>query len=226
MAETEKRFIKGLFKDTAHLDQPEGSWRYALNAFISDKEGAVSNEGGTWPDGILPLVPVQGVPGGVEHFLVIGSIEVDDDRVVLFLRDQRDNTNVDTFRSAIALWTPGEVNAGGFQDGVQLLYTDIGLIDNNQKPLNFNRNYLIEGTFKIDSSQNLVVYFTDDLNPPRAFNVTRQQAALAAGSPAIDLYGIAFASSHFDHIDLMNLFPNSGPVPHIDFFTTYTNAVI
>ena len=34
----EKKFIKGLFKDTAHIDQPEGSWRYALNAFINDKD--------------------------------------------------------------------------------------------------------------------------------------------------------------------------------------------
>ena len=29
-----KRFIKGLFKDTAHIDQPEGTWRYAKNAIV------------------------------------------------------------------------------------------------------------------------------------------------------------------------------------------------
>jgi len=34
----DKKFIKGLFKDTAHIDQPEGSWRYALNIFMGDKE--------------------------------------------------------------------------------------------------------------------------------------------------------------------------------------------
>ena len=28
----QKRFLKGLFKDTAHIDQPEGTWRYARNA--------------------------------------------------------------------------------------------------------------------------------------------------------------------------------------------------
>ena len=40
----DKRFIKGLFKDTAHIDQPEGSWRYAKNAVINNKKGSVSKE--------------------------------------------------------------------------------------------------------------------------------------------------------------------------------------
>ena len=31
----EKRFIKGLFKDTAHIDQPDGTWRYAKNMIIN-----------------------------------------------------------------------------------------------------------------------------------------------------------------------------------------------
>ena len=43
----EKRFIKGLFKDTGHIDQPEGSWRHAKNMVINKTDGAVTNEGGT-----------------------------------------------------------------------------------------------------------------------------------------------------------------------------------
>ena len=34
----QKRFLKGLFKDTAHIDQPEGTWRYAKNAIINEKK--------------------------------------------------------------------------------------------------------------------------------------------------------------------------------------------
>ena len=49
----EKRFIKGLFKDTGHIDQPEGSWRYAKNTIINDKKGSISNEGGTELAGFL-----------------------------------------------------------------------------------------------------------------------------------------------------------------------------
>ena len=34
-----KRFLKGLFKDMSHIDQPEGTWRYAKNAIINEKKG-------------------------------------------------------------------------------------------------------------------------------------------------------------------------------------------
>ena len=51
----DKRFIKGLFKDTGHIDQPEGSWRYALNAHLTEIDGAVTNEGGTKLHGVIPV---------------------------------------------------------------------------------------------------------------------------------------------------------------------------
>ena len=71
----EKRFIKGLFKDTGQLDQPEGTWRYALNAVVNRIKGSISNEKGTQKAGELD-------PG----FKVIGAIEISDNRVVLFLK--------------------------------------------------------------------------------------------------------------------------------------------
>ena len=42
----DKRFIKGLFKDTAYIDQPSGTWRYAKNMIINDKKGSITNENG------------------------------------------------------------------------------------------------------------------------------------------------------------------------------------
>ena len=178
----EKKFIKGLFKDTSHIDQPEGSWRYALNAFLSDKDGSVSNEGGTFPDGKLPKVPTTGVSGGVEQYLVIGTIRVDDNRVVLFLRDQRSDTSSNIYRSAIAIWEGSNPKNTGYVDGVKILYDDFELRDSGKPGLNFNKDNLIEGTFKIDSRQNLIIYFTDDLNPPRAFNITRQEESYRSGA--------------------------------------------
>ena len=55
----EKRFVKGLFKDTAQIDQPAGSWRYAKNSIINDKKGSISNEGGTDIAGNLGLIQLQ-----------------------------------------------------------------------------------------------------------------------------------------------------------------------
>ena len=203
-----KRFVKGLFKDTTCLDQPEGTWRYALNAIVQDKDGTVSNETGNTPDGRL-------APAGIgENFLCIGHIEVANDKVVLFLRDRRADTSSTLYESSIGIWEAGTFTT---------LYKPVPSRHN----LNFNIDYPIEGTFKIDSEGDLVVYFTDDLNPPRAFNVTRQQGTgliittKLYGLPVlIGEFGAGVTTendrTHVNHIDLLNLFPSSGPVPHIE----------
>ena len=220
----EKKFIKGLFKDTSHIDQPEGSWRYALNAILQDKDGSVSNEGGTLEDGRLPKIPTPGA-GAAEHYLVIGAIPVNEDRVVLFLKDQRPVAADFYPRSSIAIWEGLKKKSPNYSQGIKMLYTDYYLVKYEKKGLNFDLNYIIEGTFKIDSRQNLIVYFTDDLNPPRAFNITRQEEAIAiASSNQYNIYTVPFNTVHFNHVDILNLFPNSGPVPHIDFFSIFDTS--
>ena len=188
----EKRFIKGLFKDTGQLDQPEGTWRYALNAVVNRIKGSISNEKGTQKAGELD-------PG----FKVIGAIEISDNRVVLFLKQTESVQPL--LLSEIGLWEKG-VYTSLYQPAVTA----------GSPMLNFNVQYLIEGTYKINSKNDLVVYFTDDLNPPRAFNVSRQQRnLLIEGNSKLKLYGIDPNLSHDYHIDLLNLFPSSGPIPSI-----------
>mgnify|MGYP003664583151 FL=1 len=225
----EKKFVKGLFKDTGHIDQPTGTWRYALNAFLNDKEGSISNEGGTWPDGVLPDANTPGHPSinDAEYFAVIGTINVNEDRIVLFLKDTRPETSTFYPQSMIVMWESTEKNTIGYTNGIKILYSDYLLWANNYKPLNFNLDNRIEGTFKIDSRQDLIIYWTDDLNPPRALNISRQENSFVSGVIGYYLvYGIAIGGgvTHFDHIDILNLFPNSGPIPHISFFTT-TDAI-
>lgn len=188
----DKRFIKGLFKDTGQLDQPEGTWRYALNAVVNRIKGSISNEKGTTKAGELE-------PG----FVVIGAIEISDNRVVLFLR-QTESTQL-VMRDEIGIWE---------KDTYKALYQPVTTTVDSK--LNFNTQYLIEGTYKINSNNDLVVYFTDDLNPPRAFNISRQERSLAIeGNDKSKLYGIDPSLSHKKHIELLNLFPSSGPIPSI-----------
>ena len=92
----DKRFIKGLFKDTAHIDQPEGSWRYAKNAITNNKKGSISNEGGNEIAGHLGENPVT----GAQNDKVIGKIEVNDNRVILFVKDVENIPG----RSEIGIW--------------------------------------------------------------------------------------------------------------------------
>ena len=40
------KYVKGLNKDAAPVDQPEGSYRYAKNALSNETAGAISNEPG------------------------------------------------------------------------------------------------------------------------------------------------------------------------------------
>ena len=203
----EKRFIKGLFKDTAHLDQPEATWRHARNMLLNSTDGAVSNEGGTELSGHLGT---NTTTGAIKD-KVIGAIEVNNDKVILFIVDVVDSlVGTGTApRSEIGIWENGSYN---------MLY--------NPNPtttvdLNFRESNPIEGTFKIDSKGDLIIYWTDDLNPPRAFNVDRQ---LRDSTGISNLYGISSLNS----INLLNLFPYSGLVPTIrlgEVFPTLTGPI-
>ena len=194
----EKRFIKGLFKDTGHIDQPEGSWRHAKNMVINKTDGAVSNEGGTELSGHLGISPFV----GAQNDKVIGAIEVNDDRAILFVTDVVTpyDPPLTIPRSEIGIWENGVYT---------VLFNPVLLKLTND--LNFRETHPIEGTFKIDPKGDLIIYFTDDLNPPRAFNVDRQ---LRESANVGQLYGIL--PGDLDNIDILNLFPYSGPVPHID----------
>ena len=183
----ENRYIKGLFKDTAHIDQPKGSWRYAKNMVMNEKMGAISNEGGTSLNTYLGGTTNS---TGAINDKVIGAIEVNNDRTILFVLDVVTAVNP---RSEIGIWEDGNYtilfnpSPAGFPD----------------RDLKFNENFPISGTFKVNAVGDLIIYFTDDLNPPRAFNVDRQRRESTSVS---QLYGIV----NFNHIDLINLFPYAG----------------
>jgi len=190
----DKRFIKGLFKDTAHIDQPEGSWRYAKNAITNNKKGSISNEGGNEIAGHLGNNPTT----GAQNDKVIGKIEVDNNRVILFVKD--------------VVNTPGRSEIGIWENNVYTILFNPNL----STDLNFQETNPIEGTFKIDSKGDLVIYFTDDLNPPRAFNADRQ--IRESGANVSRLYG-----SVVNDIELLNLFPHSGAIPHVELDTLVTH---
>ena len=64
-----KKFVAGMAKDTSHQDQPEGTYRDALNAVVNLETGTVNNEYGT-----------ESVGGA--NIEVLGAIPIDRDRVV------------------------------------------------------------------------------------------------------------------------------------------------
>ena len=133
----EKRFVKGLFKDTGHIDQPEGSWRHARNMIINERDGAVSNEAGTKLAGHLGNDPTH----GAQNDKVIGTIEVSDDKTIFFITDVVSGVSP---RSEIGIYE---------DDKYEILFNPPLLPVNSGQPtndLNFKETHPIEGTFKID----------------------------------------------------------------------------
>jgi hypothetical protein len=190
------RYIKGLFKDTSHIDQPAGTVRYAKNAILNRSLGAISNEEGNTLMASLP-----------EYSTVIGTIPLTDNEIVVFLIVD-DPTVAFGRRNEIGIYYNSNYDSllRLPEEDADPTWSPIG------RAFNFQISNPIEGEFIEQGDNDLVMYWTDDLNPPRTLNITRQKE-----SPATYIYGInPNTTENPDPICVLDLFPNTGPVPHVD----------
>jgi hypothetical protein len=156
-----KKFLKGMFKDSERVDQLDGTYRDALNANINYIKGAICNEQGNESTSLDQDIKY-----------IIG--ECSDESGLIYVFGIKEYSNEDY--SFIGVLYPKEKI-------FTVLYAS--------KELNFQRNYTIEATVKVNSKGDTILYFTDnyikrstnpqtgieyveEYNPPRAFNVTRQ----------------------------------------------------
>tara|TARA_R110002096_G_scaffold262892_1_gene456347 strand:- start:2222 stop:7234 length:5013 start_codon:yes stop_codon:yes gene_type:complete len=235
------KYIKGLNKDTGHVDQIEGTYRHAKNAILNDRAGSIQNEHGTSTHVVFPTHPYIGwedhsiIPDTVTEsgaVTVIGTIEITDDRVIAFAV-----TDVSSYIYIIEnkQASINEVLSNGPIASI-LLHTwngDVQEIDDelvtsplSDVDLKFNKNFPIEGTYKIVAGGSLVIYWTDNNSPPRSFNVSKQQKfnvtpnvnGTDAWHHPNTVYGqFGTESNNINYIDRLNLFPHAGPVPSIKF---------
>jgi len=229
------RFTKGLVKDTSTADQPAGTWRHARNAVVNRIDGAISTEGGAEfvtnigrrkvivgiseePEESSDKGAVKGASSVVTYdgaragYVVVGTIETTDDRIVIF--------SVNTMAAAGGI--PASADLGRSEVGIYSagVYNTVLNIDVNahtvDTDLKFNTSHPVSGTYKVDANGNLFVYFTDNVNPPRCLNVTRQFPGGTSTNTEF-LYKVdPDTSPNKNYIDRLNLYPHSGPVPHID----------
>ncbi len=197
-----------MHKDAERVDMPESTYRDALNANLYFTKGSVVNEQGNISIGTYSdLNP--------EIVNIIGQCVLEDGRIVIFAIDNGPIRN----NHVISIADP-KLNT------YRVLYRDLAL--------NFQKDYTIEATAKVDSKGQIKVYFTDnyisrlidsptgidyidDFNPPRVFDVTKQIKYL--DTPGVDmpagqtrLYG----NSEFT-VDKLDIFMHSGDIPE---FTT------
>jgi hypothetical protein len=193
-----KKFLKGMHKDSNRVDQPESTYRDALNATLYYRKGSIVNEQGTIS------VSVQDNP----IVNIVGECALEDGRFVIFaLEEPVDNLPA---ASIIAIVDPQP-------NQYTVLYRDFDL--------NFQPTHTIEATSKVNSENEILVYFTDnyivritnpetgieyidDFNPPRVFNITKQERSLAEGNPPTTLYSTeSFTANKLD------LFLHAGQIP-------------
>jgi hypothetical protein len=177
-----KKLSKGMFKDTARVDQPEGTMRDALNANLNDKKGSISNEWGTteYPNNA--------------NFRVLGRAVLDDDKIVMFGQDVF-NT-FDDEGDPIVIYTDQIRILDTRNQVVRILYEN--------DALNFQQSHPIVTTSRKNQAGEYLVYFTDgyeneeeiyegfdyvtEYNPPRVINVTRQEEFLDNGGGYFNIY--------------------------------------
>ena len=204
------KFLKGMFKDTGRSDQPDETYRDALNAVLDPTKAAVSNEYGT-------KLLVNMLTSQNRIINPVGQIALpNDDFIVFGLHGQQSyiiyvDTKINDYQ--FLLITPG--NPG-------LLQPELG-------DLNFDLNHTISGEFRISPTGDIIIYFTDNyynlatepntgieyvsnFNPPRSFNVSKQKRFLEDNPLATPYYLYNIPGSR---IDSLNIFKHAGSIPQL-----------
>jgi len=206
MAGQAEKFIKGMNKDTARIDQIDGTFRDALNAVIDSDKGAITSEQGN------SLVARLKDPNSSRFFNVVGQIALSNDDFLMF----------------------GAVTQSGISYS-GIFYIDVSastsrmLYSTNQNSIDgdlaFDVEHPITGEFRVSPTGEFITYFTDNkftestepntgikyisqYNPPRVFNVTRQIEYLDNGGIETNLYSATSAN-----VAILNLFMDSGRIP-------------
>jgi len=137
------RFDKGLHLDNDILFQPQNTYRWLLNGGLNKERGAVVTEVGT---SLLEQVPI-----GYE---VIGSISLNDDRVVIF-----------SCQTAVVSPNPSEI--GVYDIGADA-YT---IIFATSTDLDFVPSSPIQAEFRVNIKGEVEVYWVRDNGPPGFINI-------------------------------------------------------
>lgn len=138
-------FNKGLHTDNSPVNQPEGTWRYALNLVDETSEGDdtfVTNERSNYQCSQLK-----------EGYVPIGWVYINNNRMVIF------SVNTQTGLSEIGvLYNHCE-------------YTELV----NSPCLEFNEHYQIDAVYRLRASCEDTIYWVDGLNNDRYFNINKPE---------------------------------------------------
>lgn len=219
------KFVKGMIKDTGRIDQVDGTYRDALNLIIDDLRGNVANEYGTINVANLIVLNIPLAGGGFQNVNIdpIGQVALLDDNFIIFGAGQFTTGALFTVRVS----SIHKVNISTRTATVLYYTTDVDPITNIPSrfgDLNFDINHPVTAELRESPVQEQIVYFTDNrynfaidpntdieyvasFNPPRVFNISKQEDSLNFSFDTNNLYG------NSSRVDFLNLFMDSGRIP-------------
>jgi hypothetical protein len=187
-----KKFIKGMSKDAERVDQPQGTYRDALNANINDLKGAITNEQGN----VLKASNIQ----------VVGQAALPQGKILVLGIDETISI------SGILLVDPIENTSTTLLARTDLNFSVQHPIETTVRK-NAKGDTLVYFTDNVYEEVETEAYtYVSNNNPPRVFNVDRQLRALEQpGSTPLYIY----EDSNFT-ADKLDILPNAGLIPRID----------
>lgn len=159
------RNYRGMMQDNNPVDQPQGTYLFALNAIVQNETGDsnfLSNELSN--DKLLKQNGENELPEG---FIIIGTCYIGDNETCLFLVSEDNSTSMITVLDA--------------NDHIDLsrTITDKDSLDDSK--LNFKKEYPIKSTYRLRLGCEKVIYWTDKYNKPRYYNFARSDEFLVHG---------------------------------------------
>ena len=187
-----KKFVGGMAKDTSKAEQPEGTYRDALNATVSIESGTMSNEWGNKSAVSLNTDIVGAIPIDEERLVIFGLATVDGEETcqILLVDPVKEETTV--------LYRNKDLNLKRSHPIVGEYRRDA----KNDLIVYFTDNYYV-----VDETITEATYVSD-YNPPRNFNVTRQLQWLA-GDVGSDAFEVLYGENNYT-VDKLSLFPEVG----------------
>lgn len=145
------RFTKGINQDVDPSAQPEGTYRDLMNGVLNDKTGSIVKD--------RPTQEVTDLQVGDTD--VKGSITIpEQDRAILFVyANSQGNSKI--------------LNIDLENNSVISILTDDPQNQRLQGTLDFDQADYVDASYSINNNGELIIYWTDGVNPPRFYNVTK-----------------------------------------------------
>lgn len=227
------KFLKGLYKDSALVDQPQSTHRDALNMVMNLDKGSVSTEYGNQASNASSLIQAS-IPKVIgQDRKINGSILLPDNKFLVFYSQRYTNTTDKKSASFIYLF-----DSEG--DQMTLLFATASDVESDyysidSGDLNFSPEYPVTGEARVAANGDIIAYFTDNFkdikvdgptgieyfnnyNPPRVFNITRQLDNLKSGAAVTALYTNNLVSKFGKsgkNVNYLNLFLTTTKIPQI-----------